>query len=123
MLTLFFQVSVLLINAIAILSEDRFLARIGWSASSATEPAFGSGAGADVGVKAKIINLVTSIRTLMRSMSYIFSVPFNLLPSLSYRLGLEYPQREMVNKILHSGIRNNYLVYEKVVEFYSMRLT
>jgi hypothetical protein len=61
-------VSVLLINAIAILSEDRFLARIGWSASSATEPAFGAGAGGDASVKAKIINLITSIRTLMRSM-------------------------------------------------------
>jgi Yos1-like len=61
---------VLLINAIAILSEDRFLARIGWSASSVTEPAFGAGAGAgagDASVKAKIINLITSIRTLMRS--------------------------------------------------------
>jgi len=63
-----FQISILLINAIAILSEDRFLARIGWSASSATEPAFGAGAGAagDASVKAKIINLMTSIRTLMR---------------------------------------------------------
>jgi immediate early response 3-interacting protein 1 len=70
-------VSILLINAIAILSEDRFLARIGWSASSATEPAFGAGAGAagDASVKAKIINLMTSIRTLMRSMlSYFLTI-------------------------------------------------
>lgn len=58
---------VLVTNAIAILSEDRFLARIGWSASSATEPAFGAGPG-DASVKSKIVNLIASVRTLMRSM-------------------------------------------------------
>jgi len=58
---------VLVTNAIAILSEDRFLARIGWSASSASEPAFGSGAGGDTSVKSKIVNLIASVRTLMRS--------------------------------------------------------
>ncbi|KFZ04076.1 hypothetical protein V502_10427, partial [Pseudogymnoascus sp. VKM F-4520 (FW-2644)] len=56
---------VLVTNAIAILSEDRFLARIGWSASSATEPAFGAGPG-DASVKSKIVNLIASVRTLMR---------------------------------------------------------
>ncbi|KAH0048389.1 hypothetical protein KCU72_g8643, partial [Aureobasidium melanogenum] len=35
-----FYVSILLVNAIAILSEDRFLARIGWG-SVQQEPAFG----------------------------------------------------------------------------------
>lgn len=65
---------VLVTNAIAILSEDRFLARIGWSASSATEPAFGAGPG-DTSVKSKIVNLIASVRTLMRSMS-LFSFPF-----------------------------------------------
>ncbi|KAI9803621.1 MAG: hypothetical protein M1826_004952 [Phylliscum demangeonii] len=63
-------VSILLVNAIAILSEDRFLARIGWSAQS-FEPTFGSGgvggSGADgTSVKAKMVNLITSVRTLMR---------------------------------------------------------
>jgi hypothetical protein len=57
-------VSVLLTNAIAILSEDRFLARIGWSASS-NDAAFG--AGGDQSVKTKIVNLIASVRTLMRS--------------------------------------------------------
>lgn len=61
-----FYISVLLTNAIAILSEDRFLARIGWSASSTTEPAFGAGPGGDQSVKAKIVNLIASVRTLMR---------------------------------------------------------
>ncbi|OCK73939.1 Yos1-like protein [Lepidopterella palustris CBS 459.81] len=56
-------VSVLLVNAIAILSEDRFLARIGWT--NASDPGFGGGQ--DNGsVKAKMVNLVASVRTLMR---------------------------------------------------------
>lgn len=62
---------VLVTNAIAILSEDRFLARIGWSASSASEPAFGGGAGGDASVKSKIVNLIASVRTLMRSTAFL----------------------------------------------------
>ncbi|KAF2165510.1 hypothetical protein M409DRAFT_24362 [Zasmidium cellare ATCC 36951] len=63
-----FQVSILLVNAIAILSEDRFLARIGWGSSSASpEPSFGGGAAGDnQSVKSKMINLINSVRTLMR---------------------------------------------------------
>ncbi|RMY36056.1 hypothetical protein D0866_04196 [Hortaea werneckii] len=66
-----FQVSILLVNAIAILSEDRFLARskppkVGWG-SSQQEPAFG-GMQDNTSVKAKMINLINSVRTLMRSM-------------------------------------------------------
>ncbi|KAL1869309.1 hypothetical protein VTK73DRAFT_3176 [Phialemonium thermophilum] len=56
-------VSCLLVNAIAILSEDRFLARIGLSPSS-YDPAFGQNA--DASVKAKVIHLIASVRTLMR---------------------------------------------------------
>jgi hypothetical protein len=58
-------VSVLLINAIAILSEDRFLARIGWTAN-AQEPGFG-GARDDASIKARLVQFVSSVRTLMRS--------------------------------------------------------
>ncbi|KAI1005165.1 hypothetical protein K3495_g3049 [Podosphaera aphanis] len=57
-------ISVLLVNAIAILSEDRFLARVGWS-NSVSEPAFGA-THHDASIKSKLINLMTSIRTLMR---------------------------------------------------------
>ncbi|KAM7197791.1 Yos1-like protein [Naviculisporaceae sp. PSN 640] len=56
-------ISCLLINAIAILSEDRFLARINLSPSS-YDPAFGQSA--DASVKGKIIQLIASVRTLMR---------------------------------------------------------
>jgi hypothetical protein len=59
----FLYIACLLINAVAILSEDRFLARINLSPAS-YDPAFG--AGADQSVKAKIIHLIASIRTLMR---------------------------------------------------------
>ncbi|KAI8628026.1 Yos1-like protein [Xylariaceae sp. FL1651] len=57
-------VSVLLVNAIAILSEDRFLARINFSSAS-YDPAFGAGPDAQ-SIRGKIINLVASVRTLMR---------------------------------------------------------
>ncbi|KAJ9157799.1 hypothetical protein NKR23_g560 [Pleurostoma richardsiae] len=56
-------VSCLLINAVAILSEDRFLARINLSPAS-YDPAFGQSQ--DTSVKSKIITLIASVRTLMR---------------------------------------------------------
>ncbi|KAI1043675.1 hypothetical protein LB505_003647 [Fusarium chuoi] len=62
----FLYVCILLINAVAVLSEDRFLARINLSPAS-YDPAFG--AGPDASVKAKIINLIASVRTIMRSTS------------------------------------------------------
>ncbi|KAI0008800.1 Yos1-domain-containing protein [Xylariaceae sp. FL0662B] len=60
-----FYVSVLLVNAIAILSEDRFLARINLTSAS-HDPAFGAGPDSQ-SAKAKVINLIASVRTLMRS--------------------------------------------------------
>ncbi|KAL1893788.1 hypothetical protein Sste5346_006291 [Sporothrix stenoceras] len=66
----FLYVSVLLINAIAILSEDRFLARIGLSPSTYDptfgQPGVGGVSAGDASIKAKIINLIASVRTLMR---------------------------------------------------------
>ncbi|KAK5134652.1 hypothetical protein LTR08_006308 [Meristemomyces frigidus] len=62
-----FQVSILLVNAIAVLSEDRFLARtVGWGSSTQNEPAFGGGLQDSASVKSKLINLINSVRTLMR---------------------------------------------------------
>ncbi|KAL8765989.1 MAG: hypothetical protein Q9209_007078 [Squamulea sp. 1 TL-2023] len=60
-----FYVSILLVNAVAILSEDRFLARIGWG-STPTEPAFGGARDEAASVKGKLVNLISSVRTLMR---------------------------------------------------------
>ncbi|KAK5155910.1 hypothetical protein LTS14_005476 [Recurvomyces mirabilis] len=64
-----FQASILVVNAIAILSEDRFLARtttVGWGTSQQSEPSFGGGMQDNTSVKAKMINLISSVRTLMR---------------------------------------------------------
>ncbi|KAL4751754.1 Yos1-like-domain-containing protein [Aspergillus terricola var. indicus] len=58
-------VIILITNSIAILSEDRFLARIGWGRQAA-DPAFGATYDS-TSVKAKTINLIASIRTVMRS--------------------------------------------------------
>ncbi|KAK5987959.1 Protein transport protein YOS1 [Cladobotryum mycophilum] len=52
----------LLTNALAILSDDRFLARIGLSTTS-YDPAFGADANS---VKAKLVNLIASVRMVMR---------------------------------------------------------
>jgi len=71
------QVTLLLINAVAVLSEDRFLARIGWLSSTHPQAANGgfqqpydqNGYGAaqgDVGMKARLIDLISAVRTLMR---------------------------------------------------------
>ncbi|RPA83613.1 Yos1-like protein [Ascobolus immersus RN42] len=69
------KVIILLVNAIAILSEDRFLARIGWSAQPTGMDAasgFGGGVGGQMGgiegqsIKVKIINLISAVRLVMR---------------------------------------------------------
>ncbi|CEN59776.1 Yos1-like protein [Aspergillus pseudodeflectus] len=57
-------VTILLINSMAILSEDRFLARIGFGRTQA-DPAFGASYDS-TSVKAKIINLIASVRTVAR---------------------------------------------------------
>ncbi|KAJ5281156.1 Protein transport protein Y [Penicillium angulare] len=59
-----FYIIILFINSIAVLSEDRFLARIGWGRTQA-EPSFGTSYDSN-SVKAKSINLIASVRTVMR---------------------------------------------------------
>ncbi|KAK7737466.1 hypothetical protein SLS53_006539 [Cytospora paraplurivora] len=65
MINVLVAVIVLFINALAVLSEDRFLARINWSTKS-YDPAFGQ-AGPDTSVKGKIVSLIASVRMIMRS--------------------------------------------------------
>ncbi|EYE92784.1 YOS1 family protein [Aspergillus ruber CBS 135680] len=57
-------VIILIINAIAVLSEDRFLARIGWGRSQ-QQDTFGASYDS-TSVKAKTIDLIASVRTVMR---------------------------------------------------------
>ncbi|KAH8775492.1 Yos1-like protein [Diaporthe sp. PMI_573] len=59
-----FYVVVLLLNAICVLSEDRFLARINLSPRS-MDPTFGQ-PGADGSVRRRIASLISSVRTVMR---------------------------------------------------------
>ncbi|KAF9057587.1 ER-to-golgi transport membrane protein [Panaeolus papilionaceus] len=72
-----FYVSLLIINAIAILNEERFLARIGWVSTSRqvrdpnagyqqTYDQNGFAGPQEVGVKARLIDLISAVRTLMR---------------------------------------------------------
>lgn len=63
---------VLSINGIAVLSEDRFLNRIGWGSLS-VQPAnqfqnqYGMlAASNDTGVKSRLVALISAIRTLLR---------------------------------------------------------
>ncbi|KAI0701806.1 Yos1-like protein [Cytidiella melzeri] len=71
-------VSLLLVNAMAVLSEDRFLARIGWASTHVqagqAQAVYGQAYGQpydqqgqqDVGMKGQLINLISAVRTLMR---------------------------------------------------------
>ncbi|KAH9450745.1 hypothetical protein MJO28_009811 [Puccinia striiformis f. sp. tritici] len=65
-------VSLLLINSLAILNEDRFLARIGWSTKQINhvqfqDPSIISTHHHQAGsVKERLINLIGAVRTLMR---------------------------------------------------------
>jgi len=71
-----FYIGLLLINAVAVLSEDRFLARIGWSSvqppnSVGFQQNYDHGGGygnpaQDIGVKGRLINLIGAVRTVMR---------------------------------------------------------
>lgn len=69
-----FYTSLLLINAIAILNEERFLNRstllsllipVGWSTN--TRSTSFDADGTDAGVKARLIHLIGAVRVLLRS--------------------------------------------------------
>ncbi|KAI8643613.1 Yos1-like protein [Parasitella parasitica] len=57
-----FYVLLCFVNAIAVLSEERFLARIGWT----VQPDAGFGNEQGQSIKYKMINLMSAVRTLMR---------------------------------------------------------
>jgi len=71
-----FYIGLLLINAVAVLSEDRFLARIGWSTvqppnNVGFQQNYDQGGGygnpvQDIGMKGRLINLISAVRTVMR---------------------------------------------------------
>ncbi|KIM25951.1 hypothetical protein M408DRAFT_330937 [Serendipita vermifera MAFF 305830] len=60
-------VFILLTNAVAILNEERFLARIGWSSSQAVQQTYnGYEQTPEQDIKARLIHLITAVRTLLR---------------------------------------------------------
>lgn len=58
-----FYTALLLINAIAILNEERFLNRVGWSNNSRS---MSFDTETDAGVKARLVNLISAVRVLLR---------------------------------------------------------
>ncbi|NXT26180.1 IR3IP protein, partial [Syrrhaptes paradoxus] len=55
------QVALLLLNAIAVLHEERFLRQVGWGCDQGI-----GGFGEEPGIKAQLTNLIRSVRTVMR---------------------------------------------------------
>ncbi|XP_034048775.1 immediate early response 3-interacting protein 1 [Thalassophryne amazonica] len=55
------QSLILCINAVAVLHEERFLSKIGWGVDQGV-----GGFGDDPGIKAQVLNLIRSVRTVMR---------------------------------------------------------
>lgn len=54
------EASLLVLNAICVLHEERFLSKYGWSANS------NQGFGEAPGVKKQILDIIRSVRTVMR---------------------------------------------------------
>ncbi|PWZ00381.1 Yos1-like protein [Testicularia cyperi] len=69
-----FYLILFITNALAVLSEDRFLARVGWSSNTMLQQqqfdqGFSSSSSfqsQDSSIKARLINLISAVRTLMR---------------------------------------------------------
>ncbi|XP_015928703.1 immediate early response 3-interacting protein 1 [Parasteatoda tepidariorum] len=55
-----FEATLLCVNAIAVLHEERFLAKVGWGRDQSR------GFGEEPGVKGQLMNLIHSVRTVMR---------------------------------------------------------
>jgi len=60
-----FYVGILFLNAICILSEDRFLARVGWTRSRQSDVGFGVQSDPN-SFKARVIDGISAIRTATR---------------------------------------------------------
>ncbi|CAL7950546.1 immediate early response 3-interacting protein 1 [Xylocopa sonorina] len=56
-----FEATVLCLNAVCVLNEERFLAKVGWASWQNVQ-----GFGEPPSVKSQMLNLIKSIRTVMR---------------------------------------------------------
>lgn len=77
------QAALLCVNAIAVLHEERFLKNIGWG----TDQGIG-GFGEEPGIKSQLMNLIRSVRTVMR-------VPLIIINSVAIVLLLLFGWRSM----------------------------
>lgn len=57
-------VSLLFLNAVAVLSEDRFLNRLGWGNSNSNQ--FNQFGGNESTVQSRLVNLIGATRTVLR---------------------------------------------------------
>nr|XP_038025440.1 immediate early response 3-interacting protein 1-like isoform X5 [Anas platyrhynchos] len=58
------QAGLLVVNAVAVLHEERFLRNVGWASDQGI-----GGFGDAPGIKAQLMNLIQSVRTIMREES------------------------------------------------------
>ncbi|KAJ8973376.1 hypothetical protein NQ317_007189 [Molorchus minor] len=70
-----FEASLLCLNAVCILNEERFLSKIGWSAKSANVQGFGEYSS----TKSQLFNLLHSIRTVARIPPDIAEYSYNYI--------------------------------------------
>ncbi|NXX99501.1 IR3IP protein, partial [Centropus bengalensis] len=61
------QSVLLVVNVVAVLQEERFLRHVGWGSDQGI-----GGFGEEPGIKAQLMNLIRSIRTVMRDKVMIF---------------------------------------------------
>ncbi|KAH3902737.1 Yos1p SCDLUD_000325 [Saccharomycodes ludwigii] len=72
-----FYVILLLINSIAVLSEERFLRRIGLSSNANTSynnnnnAFYGSPPAQEITARSKLVSLISAIQTLLRIIDYL----------------------------------------------------
>ncbi|XP_040054246.1 immediate early response 3-interacting protein 1 [Gasterosteus aculeatus] len=62
------QTAILCVNAVAVLHEERFLSKFGFGVEQGV-----AGFGDDPGVKAQVLTLIRSVRTVMRVPLIIFN--------------------------------------------------
>ncbi|XP_037228282.1 immediate early response 3-interacting protein 1-like [Falco rusticolus] len=56
------QAALLIVNAVAVLHEERFLRHVGWGSDQQGIGGFGE----EPGIKAQLMNLIRSVQTFMR---------------------------------------------------------
>lgn len=72
------EAALLCINAVAVLNEERFLNKVGWGSDQTI-----GGFGEEPGMKSQLVNLIRSIRTVMR-VPLIFLNIFTILLKLVF---------------------------------------